>query len=526
MYAESIWFDFKLVLFAVFICAACSPKLEIRDDLPDSAFECMQLHTPDGDPLIRTTGEPSPPSSFLTINDSKSALEWRLALIDSAHRSLEIQSLVWRTDETGTLLIRRVLQAANRGVDVRILIDDFDSPNWNHKAAVLTLHPNIEIRVFNPFKKLRGGWAQRGFELVTNLERLNHRMHNKLMLADNRAAIVGGRNIGNEYFGAGKSLDYRDYDVITIGPVIEELSDSFTVFWDSVWSYRISDLPKGEADAEKIDSLKAELDRTVMGSDWLNQEFDVSPGDWSDRIAAAKTQMITAPARAVFDCPPPEGDQFPVQTVVTLNKVVDQVRGEILMISPYVVPLEGFHAAIKEVARRGVTLRLLTNSLAAADHTIAFSGYKKNRVELLENGVTIYELRPDGDMWQQHRLPASKAKHISLHAKIYIFDQRWVYVGSLNLDPRAVHWNTEMGLLIDSRDLASRIYRDFSVDLSPVNSWRVEWRTPVSDKTDGRTRPELVWISGSDETTREPSRGIMQKINLWFFLLLPIEQQL
>ena len=526
MQTKCTWFDSKLIILMALFCAACSPKLEIRDDLPDSAFECMQQYAPGGEVMNRATGEPSPSSSFLTINDGKSALEWRLALIDSARYSIDIQYLIWKTDETGTLLMRRVLQAANRGVTVRILMDDFDSPNWNRKAAVMTLHPNIEIRVFNPFKKLRGSWAKSGFELVTDLERLNHRMHNKLLLADNRAAIVGGRNIGNEYFGAGNKLDYRDYDVITIGPVIEELSHSFSVFWDSVWSYRISDLPKGEASEDKIDSLNAELDRIVLGSEWLRDEFDISPANWSDRISAARKQLITAPARVVFDCPPPKGDQFPVQTVLTLQKVVDQVHDEIVMISPYVVPLEGFHNAIQKVAERGVSIRLLTNSLAATDHTIVFSGYKKNRAQMLENGVNIFELRPDGDMWQYHRLPASEARHFSLHAKIYIFDRRWVYVGSLNLDPRAVHWNTEMGLLIDSPELASRIYRDFTTDLRPENSWRVKWRTPDQDQSKRRSRPELVWTAGEEETTREPSRGLGQRISLWFYSLLPIEEQL
>ena len=515
-----------LILFIALLCAACSPKLEIRDDYPEAAFDCMQHYAPEDDHFVRRSGEPSPHSSFLTINDGKSALEWRLALIDSAQQSLAIQTLIWQVDETGSLLMRRILEAANRGVNVQILIDDFDSPNWNRKAAILTLHPRIEIRVFNPFKKLRGNWAKSGFELVSDLDRLNHRMHNKLMLVDGKAAIVGGRNIGNEYFGAGNKLDYRDYDLLTIGPVVDELDDSFKVFWDGVWSYRISDLPKGQGDPDKIEALKTELDEVVLGTDWLNEEFDISPSDWSDRIAAAKDQMLTAQSRAIFDCPPPEGEQFPVQTVFILNKIVDQVQKNILLISPYVVPLEGFHTKIAKVAGNGISIRLLTNSLAATDHTIAFSGYKKHRVQLIENGVTIHELRPDGEMWQDFKLSASQAKHISLHAKIYIFDQRWVYVGSLNLDPRAVHWNTEMGLLIDSPELAMKIYDDFNRDLNPENSWQVELRKS-NDKESGRSsKPKLVWVSGDDETTREPSKGPMQKINLWFFSMLPIDEQL
>ena len=506
------------------IIAACSPKLEIRDDLPESAFACMQHyeHASEQDnPLIRKTGEMASISSFHTINDGISAVDWRLALIDSANDRLDIQSLVWKTDETGSLMVLRVLKAAERGIQVRIQIDDLDSANWNKRAAILTQHPNIEIKVFNPFKKHRGNWAGRGFELVTDLERLNHRLHNKLMLADKKVAIVGGRNIGNEYFGNGKKLDFRDYDVIATGPVVEELAESFDVFWEGAWSYRISDLPKGEGNPDKINELRKDLEDMVTASNWLNQAYQVEHSEWSDRITEAKNQLYRAPARAVFDCPPPEGHQFPVQTVLTLNKIADQAQNEILMISPYVVPLNGFHEAIKRTVGRGVTVRLLTNSLASADHTIAFSGYKKHRQELLQNGVIIRELKPDGEMWELHKLAVSKAKHVALHAKVYIFDRRWVYVGSLNLDPRAVHWNTELGVLIGSPELAQQIYIDFSVDLSPQNSWQVELRIP-----EGKTKPRLVWEDGDEEITKEPSKGFIQRLNLWFFSLFPIDEQL
>ena len=509
---------------AVFLSSGCSPKLELRDDLPDSAFACMQQYAQGDDPLTRRDGSYAPESSFLTINDGRTALEWRLAMIDSARHTLDIQYFLWKTDDTGSLLVRRVLSAANRGVKVRVLMDDFDSANWNRRATVLDLHPNIEIRVFNPFKKKRGKWAGRGFELISDLDRLNHRMHNKLLMADSKAAIVGGRNLGNEYFGAGSKLDYRDYDVIAIGPVVEELEHSFTLFWDGIWSYGIRDLPEGEADEEKIGALRAELDHTVMESTWLSQEFDVSVQEWSDRIASARAEMTTGPARAVFDCPPPQGEQFPVQAAATLKAVTDSVKEEILAISPYMVPLEGFHSTAKEINGRGVKITLLTNSLAATDHTYAFSGYKKHRERLLQDGMHIRELRPDGPMWEIHRLSASKAKHVALHAKIAVYDRRFVYIGSLNLDPRSVHWNTELGVLVDSPELAAQVYRDFAPDLRPENSWQVELRDPEGTKSGGK--PELVWIAGKEETTKEPATGVMQRIGLWFYSLLPLDEQL
>lgn len=519
----------RQILVCVFICTfsffytACGPKLEIRDDLPEEAFVCMERYghraNPD-DPFVRINGEKSPQSAFSPLNTGKSAFKRRLALLNTAQESLVIQALIWNTDETGIMLILQALAAADRGVHVRIMMDDFFSTDWSKYAAVLTTHPNIDIKLFNPFKKLRGTWAGRGLELVSDLDRLNHRLHNKLILADNKVAIVGGRNIGNEYFGRGKKLDYRDYDLVASGPIVKELAESFEFFWNSLWAYRVSDLSKEIGGPEKIEKLRLELNSKIEDAKWLKQTYDTN--GLSDHMVNNNENVMIGTARAVFDCPPPETGQFPVQTVLTINKVASQTKGEILMISPYFVPLDGFHNAMKATVARGVRITLLTNSLAATDHTISFSGYKKHRVELLKTGVGIHELKPDGKMWPDHKLSSSKAKHIALHAKVFIFDRRYVYVGSMNLDPRAIHWNTELGLLIDSPRLAERIYRDFGVDLKAENSWRVEWRSTDENSSKG----ELVWASGAEESTRESSKGILQRFNLWFFSLFPIDQQL
>jgi putative cardiolipin synthase len=448
-------------------------------------------------------------------------------VVDSVKEQLDIQYFIWRRDDTGALLLNRVLKAADRGVKVRILMDDFDSVGWNDGALLLNLHPNIEFKVFNPFKKQRGGWAKRGFELVTNFERLNHRMHNKLMIGDNTGAIVGGRNVGNEYFGAGKKYDFRDYDLIANGPVVQELSESFDVFWNAIWSYPIDALSSKELSPEQIATVRKNIQTYIDNSEFLKREFELEVQDWSVKIAAVRTMMIPGPARAVFDCPPPMGKQFPVQARYTLNSIVKMTTREILLISPYIVPLRDAHKAIREIRDKGVIVKILTNSLAAADHTIAFSGYATNRDELLANGVIIHELKPDAASWKQHRLQSSEAKHLSLHAKVMVFDRRWVFVGSLNLDPRAVHWNTELGLLIDSEPLAQAIYRDFAAELSPDSSWQVKLRYPgPSQDPDDQDGPVKVWIAGDTEITREPARSFFQRMSLFFYSLFPLEKQL
>ena len=517
---------FSLLLIACL--SACTSLEPVPQSLSHDAYACMQRYSPDNDPMQKASGEAAPESSFFRINQSRDALEYRLALTDSATESLDIQYFLWRADDTGSLLIRHVLAAADRGVHVRMLIDDLDSINWEPLARALNQHDKVEIRVFNPFLKSRGGWGQRGRELLIDLDRMNHRMHNKLFKADRTAAIVGGRNIGDEYFGAGSYLDYRDYDVIAIGPVVDELTESFDVFWDSDWSYPLESFPPGGKAELSLKELYAELDRRVADSDLIAREFRFEGSDWPSLIADARAQLSDGQSRAVYDCPPGHGEQqFPVQTAFTLSKIAKQTQQEILIISPYVVPLQTIRDYFREASAAGTNITILTNSLAAADHTYAFSGYYKHRRELLEMGVELRELRPVGPLWEEHKTDSSAADHVSLHAKLIIFDRRWVYVGSLNFDPRSVHWNTELGLLIDSKEFAEQIYQDFALDLGPEGSWRVELRTlPQQDSGIEYDVEKLYWVAGDEETDREPSRGVGQRLSNWFYSLFPLDEQL
>ena len=518
------------VLSLLFVAglSACTSLEPVPEYLSHDAYACMQRYSPDNDPMQRASGEAVPESSFFRINQSRDALEYRLALTDSATESLDIQYFLWRADDTGSLLIRHVLAAADRGVHVRMLIDDLDSINWEPLARALNQHDKVEIRVFNPFLKGRGGWGQRGRELLIDLDRMNHRMHNKLFKADRTAAIVGGRNIGDEYFGAGSKLDYRDYDVIAIGPVVDELTESFDVFWNSDWSYPLDVFPSGGQEEIGLQGLHAELERRIADSELIAREYRFESTDWPSLIADARAQLSSGQSRAVYDCPPGQGDQqFPVQTAFTLNQIAQQTRQEILVVSPYVVPLQTIKDYFREGSAAGINITILTNSLAAADHTYAFSGYSKHRREMLEMGIELRELRPDGPLWSEHKTGSSDAAHVSLHAKLIIFDRRWVYVGSLNFDPRSVHWNTELGLLIDSTTFAEQIYQDFAGDLSPKNSWRVELRTlPQQDSGIEYDVTKLFWVAGDEETDREPSRGVGQRISNWFFSLFPLDEQL
>jgi putative cardiolipin synthase len=501
--------------------AACASLEPIPNELDSAAYSCMQRYDPQGDPLRRVDGEPAPESSFVTINRGADALEWRQALADKAQQTLDIQYFLWRTDDTGALLLRHVLEAADRGVRVRLLMDDFDSVAWNERATVLNTHPDIEIRVFNPFTTKRGGWVQRSTELLTDLDRLNHRMHNKLFMADRRIAIVGGRNVGDEYFGAGSHHSFRDYDLITIGPVVAELTDSFETFWNSAWSEALEELPAKQTKHGMRD-LRDKLAAQIAGSELLAADYKIEPRDWDAQIAEAQGRLVTGRARAVFDCPPSDDDlQFPVQVAYTLGEVAKRSTEEALIVSPYVVPLDKVRERFAAGIDDGMSVTIYTNSLAATDNTTAFAGYAKYRVDLLRAGVALRELMPDAAIAQVQQVPSSPAEFQALHGKLSVFDRRWVFVGSFNLDPRSAQWNTELGLLVDSAELAARVYEDFSVDLSDASSWRVELRDEGSG---GKNR--LVWMAGDRETTKQPSRGKGQTMSAWFYSLFPLDEQL
>ena len=352
------------LLFVVGL-SACTSLEPVPDSLSHDAYACMQRYSPDDDPMQQASGEAVPESLFFRINHSKEALKWRLALTDSATESLDIQYFLWRADDTGSLLIKHVLAAADRGVLVRMLIDDLDSINWEPLARAFNQHENTQIRVFNPFLKGRGGWGQRGRELLIDLDRMNHRMHNKLFKADRTAAIVGGRNIGDEYFGSGSYLDYCDYDLITTGPVVDELTESFDVFWNSDWSYPLENFPSSAKTELSLNELRAELEQRIAASELIASEYHFEAASWPSLIANARAKMSAGKSRTVYDCPPGQGNQqFPIQTVYTLNKIAQQTSREVLIISPYVVPLQAIRDYFREANSNGINITILTNSLA------------------------------------------------------------------------------------------------------------------------------------------------------------------
>jgi putative cardiolipin synthase len=484
---------------------------QTRDPMP-----CLQPGGPGQGTARASAGMPGVETGFLPIHGSMEALEWRLALVDAAQHSIDMQYFIWRIDDTGRLLIERLLQAADRGIKVRLLLDDVLKGGLDEKWVLLNTHPNMEVRLFNPFRTRTDNWLARGPEWLFNMSRLNHRMHNKLFMVDRETAIVGGRNIGNEYFGLGSVRDFRDFDLLVSGGVVSQLEESFETFWHSDWTYVPESLTEHRADPGELEAFRSLRQEWLQDSGKLPAAFASLGRDQSDKLATVHDRLIVAPARVVYDCPPGTAAAEPLQVVEALRELPASTRDRVFIVSPYVILNEATRNIVRALRDRGVGITILTNSLEAADHDITFAAYSKRRRELLETGVEIHELKAHGKQWQDYREEVSSGEYLSMHAKLMLFDEEMVMVGSPNLDPRSKYINTEIGLLIRSKALADILMRQFRHDLSPRNSYRVQIDAAGS----------LYWESASGRRDTQPARSLTQRARVLFYRLLPLDHQL
>lgn len=455
-------------------------------------------------------------SGFLMLARNDQALRWRLALADLAEHTIDIQYFIWHGDESGLLLLKRLVRAADRGVRVRLLIDDILVQKGSHVIPALDHHPNFEVRVFNPWEGRHG--IMSGLEFLFNMKRLNHRMHNKLMVADNRMAIVGGRNIGNEYFGLDEAFNFSDMDVLAAGPIARKVSRSFDIYWNSEWAYPGQGLAPEASSAENLEKLRDYL-ATFLDNEKsrkLLAEFPIEPHTWEEEISHFIANKHSGTAGVVFDKPLVGKNIPPVQLAESLSDFADGAEQEVLISSPYFIPGDGFLAGLKEFAEKGVRFKILTNSLASTNHAIVHSAYKKYRRPVVENGAELYESRDDAAVKSIYDTPPVRSKHLGLHSKVIVVDRHLIYLGSLNLDPRSIYINMEFGLTIDSPDLGEEIAAVLDQHFAPENSWRV--------KLDEKGR--LSWVSSAGTIDKEPARSTWQRISVGFFGLLPIEDQL
>ncbi len=453
-------------------------------------------------------------SRFLPVHNNDDGLAWRLALIEQAEKTIDAQYYSWRADTSGRLLINKLIEAADRGVRIRLLLDDINTFGADRQIAILNQHSNIQVRLFNPFTLKRSFMLFRLFELLWDLKRLNHRMHNKLLIADNVVSIIGGRNIGDEYFGLNSSFVFRDLDLLICGSAVNHFSESFDLFWNSQVSKTARRIIAFRPRRVDFRRMKKRLHNHLS----LNRPI-------IRRIEDLKVSLLTNPELAAslsisesnvyYDLPERRESEQSIMAQKLYQCSVDTIE-QMIVVSPYFVPSGKLMSTISDLISKGVNIKVFTNSLASIDVTVAFSGYERYRRQLLSMGVELFEFRADPEYHSIYSTPSINVKRFSLHAKSIIYDISSAYVGTLNLDPRSTSLNTEVGILVNNPALSENIRNTFMKDLTEGQYWQVT----INSK--GR----LEWTCGKDSTTTQPARNLWQRITNSIYIHLPIQQQL
>ncbi len=460
------------------------------------------LHDTQATPLARAVTAALPGeglSGFRILAAGDVAYSARLVLTNHAQRSLDLQYFWVEADASTRTLFAALRQAAGRGVRIRLLLDDLAAVHHDAGLARFSRLPNVQVRVFNPFAVGRANVLTRVLFSVGDLARVTRRMHNKLFIADDVLAIVGGRNLTAEYFSYDANQNFADLDVLAGGSVVRRLSTVFDEYWNSDLAYPIETLvpppeptpPEGEQGP-----------RAAPG-----QPTEELPGP---RFELADLKLIRAPARVLADRPEkPLDAAAPGADTMVYRDVLSILRGaqrEVLIISPYFIPVDEVRALFRDLHARGVTVRILTNSLASTDMPPVFAAYARYRVELLQMGVELYELRPTPGQ-PRGLLQSGLASKTTLHAKAALVDRRIVFVGSMNLDPRSKLENTEDGLILFSPELGAQMARIFARGAAPENSYA------VGLGGDGRT---LDWVTDRPEGTIhyscDPEAGLLRRL--------------
>lgn len=459
-------------------------------------------------------------SGFYIQDTGRQAFLQRAALIEAAEQSIDAQYYIWNSDVSGTYLARRLLVAADRGVRVRLLLDDVNLDGRDTMFAALDQHPNIEISIYNPFA-VRSGIGK-WLSFITDFQRLNQRMHNKTFVVDGALGIMGGRNIGDEYFDLHPQVNFRDRDVLIAGPIVADLSANFDAFWNNSSSYPISQL---EPDTVQEQGLNAQLDQiraTASDTAGLTRVPPQNSSSALEYMLQMLPGLTWAEGELVFDSPSvntQEDPDSPQRSAEMLHQLVEQADKEILVESAYLILGDDQLDILKQIRARGVPVLALTNSLASNDLTTNHAGYARRRGGMLANGMELYELRPDAaacSSWVEMSDFCSNGA-VSLHAKSVVFDRKTLYIGSFNINLRSIYLNSETILVIHSAQLAEQLAQDIEAAMAPENSWR------VTRDADG----QLLWSAGAKQIwTHEPATGFWRRFKSGLFSLLPMEKYL
>ena len=518
---RGVW-ALAMLLCVLAVTAGCATPLPIvnRDAIESSAIE-GSTQTKLGQVIAASTPEgvhtgmrlmPLGPFSFDT----------RLLLAETAQVSLDVQYYHLETDETGRTLLRALRDAAARGVRVRLLIDDLYTGGQDDLFLGFASHPNIEVRLFNPFTRARGsGQAGRFIASIAEFKRVNHRMHNKMFVADGVAAIIGGRNIANEYYLRSETDNFIDMDAFVAGKLVVPLAALFDRYWNSDPVYPLKSIARSSLDADQLRALfEHRTGAATTPPPPLSSTDILGYGPLREDLQDGRIGLLWGEAYAFADHPdkPFDGavDGELLETSVTYNIIepMMKAKSEVVISSPYFVPGERGIALLRELRERGVRVSVLTNSLGSTDEQVVHLGYSRYREEMLRMGIELFELSSSG-VKRNRRMFHFASGLGRLHAKLLVIDRQTLFIGSMNFDPRSATINTELGAIIDSKPLAREMNRVIDLD-------RLQSAYQVRLAAGGKG---LEWLHLDDDgnpvvLTEEPDSSTWTRLKLW--LLRPL----
>jgi putative cardiolipin synthase len=474
---------FGLMVLGALICCQSIPKSYPR---PDSYQVKDTSKTYLGKSLAGYLKKHPRQSGMIPLASGTEALSARLSLAGIAEQTLDLQYYIWHSDLTGKVVMEKILDAADRGVRVRLLVDDLHEDDFKEYLLAMSEHPQIQVRLFNPAHNR----SIPSLDFFTRLSEANRRMHNKAFIVDNQVAIVGGRNIGDEYFEASQDLDFGDFDIASLGPVVPEVSDSFDAFWNHPLSVPISVLV--EPKKMHLPELRQALKEHYVKFEQSQYSTALQSAGVLANIRSGETAVYWGEAVALWDTPEKiynKNKSSPELLANQLSPHIRMAKKEIFLISPYYVPGDEGVANVAALVGKGVTVKILTNSLASSDVSVvqrAYSGYRK---DLLGAGAELYEIKEHFHRKNKHshKIEPPGASRAGLHGKAYFIDDEKIFVGSMNLDPRSLYLNTELGLIIRSPDLAEQLAEDLE-DRLGIYAYRLSLNA----------KKDVVWTSFDD----------------------------
>lgn len=499
--------------------AACSSSRSGSTALPTAGFvsdesisQACRVRT------VRGSGT----SGFEALPGGEESYLARLAMVEAAQRTLDVQYFIWRDDVVGTVFADRLLAAADRGVRVRLLLDITTDAQKEVSSAALAAHPNIQVGFFNPMTELKGIFAGNPIPLIGDIDRMQCRMHNKLMVADNAIVVGGGRNLGDTYFGLDRHRNMRDLDFIAVGPVVNDSSKSFELYWRSPLT-RIDDQAQvTDRERRKLQNLRdhiARKKRSLAKKNGSPFPISLSRVESLDVLRRMTGRMVWAEYEFVSD--PPERMLRQTRTTSPVSRQVENAlrsaRSNVVMHAAYFIPQKETLELLRQISTRGVNVQVLTNSLASIDGLTAMAGIANRRADALDTGIGFYELNSKAPSRNDY-IRVRRLTPMGMHTKGFVMDNRTSFVGSYNMDPRSKYINTETGVLIHSTAFAARLISYLLEDLQPTHCWHITRDSKGSilwtgQRTDGQLKVRRI----------EPQASLSRRIGFWFLRLMPWE---